>query len=68
MDTLLEELGYRINYETLRRAFHRGTGKELTPKVQNWYDAAAPYIALAYCAGCKGKDLNAYFPFMETIK
>lgn len=66
MDTLLEELGYRINYETLRREYQKTVDRELTPEIQNWYDAVAPYIVLAYQAGCIGKNLTDYFHFLET--
>lgn len=62
---LLKELGYQFKKEALQEEFERA-GMELSRNTCNWYEAAAPYIVMAYKRGREGKSLSALFPFLEA--
>ena len=62
---LLKELGYQFKAEALQEKFERA-GMELSQNTCNWYEAAAPYIVMAYERGREGKPLSALFPFLEV--
>ena len=64
---LLEELGYRFNEETLREAFQEA-GQSLSAETCKWYQAAAPYIVMAYEQGQEGQALSSIFPFLEKAE
>lgn len=68
MNNFLQELGYRINYKTLRSHFEKGTGKKLTRGDLKFYGAVAPYLVIAYTDGLEGKSLARRFPFLEVLK
>ena len=64
---LLEEMGYQFNKDALQHEFDLA-GMKLTQGSCNWYEAAAPYIIMAYEQGRKGRELSNILPFLEAIK
>ena len=63
---LLERLGYQFNDEALREQFQQA-GIKLSPCAKDWFEAAAPYMVLAYEQGREGKSLSKRFPFLEEV-
>lgn len=62
----LEELGYHLNFEAFSREFQDYTNKNITPGIKNWLEGAAPYMVMAYNAGCDGRKLTDLFSFLEA--
>ena len=65
---ILEELGYRINYEILGDQIQKSTGRTMTEEVKEFYELAAPYIVKGYDQGREGKTITELYPFLESIR
>ena len=68
MDNLLRELGYYLDLEESERQRIRAKEKAPSPRIVKWWDAAAPYLAMAYQAGLAGESLTHTFPFLREIE
>ena len=69
MDTkTMRELGYCLNFETLKQEFFQGTGNQLADQGQNYFQGMAPYLVLAYRQGLENKPLNEVFPFLVPVE
>lgn len=64
---LLAEMGYQFNKDALRKEYD-AAGMKLTKNTCNWYEAASPYIVMAYEQGKKGRELSDILPFLEVMK
>ena len=69
MDTkIMQELGYRLNFETLKQELFQGTGNQLTDQGRHYFQGIAPYLVLAYRQGLEDKPLNEVFPFLVPVE